>query len=83
MFQQKTFNENLQVIALSGTVSPQYQHMHVLLSRSDGKTIGGRADVLVVSGSVEVVLLANYLEAYSGTYDQTVGNIVLQVQKVC
>lgn len=37
----KTFDEDLEVVSLVGTLSEQDSHIHIALSNKDGSTVGG------------------------------------------
>jgi predicted DNA-binding protein with PD1-like motif len=47
----------LDIVALSGTLSPEGVHLHVAVSDRDGRTYGGHLqDGSIIDGSAEVVL---------------------------
>lgn len=66
--------ENFEICSLVGTVSGNGSHLHTVLSRADGTTVGGHVvGSMEVQTTVEVVLGESLGETYSREYDHATG----------
>lgn len=66
--------EYFEICSLVGTVSREGSHLHTVLSRADGTTVGGHVvgDMLVQT-TAEVVVGESLQETYSREYDHATG----------
>ncbi len=75
------FHQKMEILALSGTLSPDGPHLHVCLADGDGRTLGGHVlDGCHVHTTAELVIAALPGHTFSRRLDETTGYRELVVE---
>lgn len=78
------FHQKMEIVALSGTLSPDGPHLHISLADGDGRTIGGHMlEGCLVHTTAEVVICALDGLAFRRELDENTGYRELVIQAAC
>ena len=68
------FHQKMEILALSGTLSPDGPHLHVCLADGDGRTLGGHVlDGCLVHTTAELVIASLPDITFSRKLDESTG----------
>lgn len=74
-------HEPLEIVSVTGTISPDGVHVHISVSDDKGKTYGGHlSDGNIIRGTAEIVLLIFDTQTYSRKLDPETGFKELNVE---
>jgi len=77
------FHQNVEILALSGTLSPDGCHLHVSLADGDGRSIGGHVlPGCLVHTTAEIILAELPGLTFSRMLDSATGYRELQISEV-
>ena len=75
------FHQKMEILALSGTLSPDGPHLHVSLADGDGRCIGGHIlDGCLVHTTAEIVICELPGIQFSRQFDEKTGYRELKIQ---
>jgi predicted DNA-binding protein with PD1-like motif len=78
----KNFNENLEILSLSGTLSKDGVHLHISLSDKDGLVFGGHLmDGCLINTTAEIVIGSLGGTIFSRKFDSSTGYKELFIEK--
>ncbi|MDD1780672.1 DNA-binding protein [Enterovibrio sp. ZSDZ35] len=78
----KTFNEPLEILSVSGSLTPDHVHLHISVTDTEGRVWGGHLmEGSIVSHTAEVCLLSFSSYQFSREYDGTTGYTELLINK--
>ncbi|PKF49080.1 PPC domain-containing DNA-binding protein [Enterovibrio nigricans] len=78
----KTFNEPLEILSVSGSLTLNHVHLHISVADVEGRVWGGHLmEGSIVSHTAEVCLLSFPCLQFSRAYDDNTGYTELLIQK--
>lgn len=78
------FHQKMEILALSGTLSPDGPHLHVSLADGDGRCIGGHIlDGCLVHTTAEIVICELPGICFSRQLDEKTGYRELKIEDAC
>ncbi len=77
------YNERLEIVSLTGTVSEERCHLHISFSREDMSTIGGHLTPgCIINTTAEVVLCSIEGFSFSKVFDPETGYNELEIKNI-
>ncbi|PAB59688.1 PPC domain-containing DNA-binding protein [Anaeromicrobium sediminis] len=79
----KAFDEKLEILSLSGTLSKDGVHLHISLSTKDGMVFGGHLmDGCLINTTAEIVIGSLPDTIFSREFDSSTGYTELLISKI-
>jgi predicted DNA-binding protein with PD1-like motif len=76
-------NGDFEIVSLVGTLSPNGAHLHVSISDSQGRTIGGHLSRgSIIRTTAEIVIGESSHHRFSRTLDHQTGYLELQIEEI-